>query len=405
MALSTQGQPYLRGGAEFMSAEEITAPDSRGDAWEDLVQDYPKDARFWRYSLPLIPLGNGDFVALYTRDNPDDPPVCYLCHDGCGGSGLLASSFDTFLTAWEQLGYLDLNAISVFTNPDTGLLEPDAFPVEREAIHAIWRGESRPDLVKPAYEMTEAKWNACRQPETLLNWLEQKGMWDERKLRLFNCALCRRVWDQMGEWSQHAVTVAEEYADGKASAAELEAARTALAGGERGHEVDQAMFPGCGSFNPSFLLDLAENPEKLLENGPFMELLGRFGAGLGEAMAFSKSQGKMHQVAYSAINSRDGLSASWHIAENLDEPELTLEKISHAELARHIFGNPFRPVEQSETFPLEIERLAKRLYDGGGSAADLREALQAAGFSELAEHFLQADHPKGCWALDLILRK
>jgi hypothetical protein len=53
----------------------------RFEEWKD---DYPKDARFWEFSLPIIPLGNGDYFGLYVRDNVIDPPVAFLGHEYCG---------------------------------------------------------------------------------------------------------------------------------------------------------------------------------------------------------------------------------------------------------------------------------------------------------------------------------
>src|SRR5262249_5804004 len=43
--------------------------------------------------------------------------------------------------------------------------------------------------------MTEAEWLNCTNPRTMLEFL--KGRARERKLRLFACACCRRVWHLM----------------------------------------------------------------------------------------------------------------------------------------------------------------------------------------------------------------
>jgi hypothetical protein len=51
-------------------------------------------------------------------------------------------------------------------------------------------------------------------------------------------------------------------------------------------------------------------------------------------------------------------------------------------------------------------QLAESLYAGQDCAFALHDALLEAGHAELAEHFRQEkSHPKGCWAIDVILEK
>src|SRR5262245_36603242 len=45
----------------------------------------------------------------------------------------------------------------------------------------------------------------------------------ERKLRLFGCACCRRIWHLLDSSSRNAVAVAEQFADGLVSKEELSA--------------------------------------------------------------------------------------------------------------------------------------------------------------------------------------
>ena len=72
--------------------------------------------------------------------------------------------------------------------------------------------------------VTEAKWLACTDPQPMLTFL--KGRASDRKMRLFICACCRRVWRRLiDRRSRVAVEIGEVFADGAASDAEREAAR------------------------------------------------------------------------------------------------------------------------------------------------------------------------------------
>jgi hypothetical protein len=52
-----------------------------------------------------------------------------------------------------------------------------------------------------------------------------------------------------------------------------------------------------------------------------------------------------------------------------------------------------------------VVQLAESLYNGQHCSFALHDALLEAGHAELAEHFKEKEHPKGCWAIDLILGK
>jgi len=71
--------------------------------------------------------------------------------------------------------------------------------------------------------MEEAEWLASDDARPMLEHLRSKA--SDSKLRLWGCACCRSVWHLLpGEWSRHAVEVAERYVDGMATSADLDLA-------------------------------------------------------------------------------------------------------------------------------------------------------------------------------------
>jgi hypothetical protein len=83
--------------------------------------------------------------------------------------------------------------------------------------------------------MTERKWLTCTDPKAMLDFLRGKA--SGRKLRLFACAGCRRVWGSLqDDRSRGAVEVAERLADGLSSDIESrDAVRQAVAACEERH--------------------------------------------------------------------------------------------------------------------------------------------------------------------------
>ena len=72
--------------------------------------------------------------------------------------------------------------------------------------------------------MTEEEWLICRDLTRMSHLLAER--YSERKRRLFACACCRRIWHLLADpRSRRAVEVAERYADGTATAGELDSVR------------------------------------------------------------------------------------------------------------------------------------------------------------------------------------
>ena len=74
--------------------------------------------------------------------------------------------------------------------------------------------------------MTEAEWLTSTDPAAMLGSVEQGA--SDRKLRLFACACCRRVWNLLSDkFSRKTLTIAERYAD-----AEVTEEKLGFAGGD-----------------------------------------------------------------------------------------------------------------------------------------------------------------------------
>jgi hypothetical protein len=70
--------------------------------------------------------------------------------------------------------------------------------------------------------MTESEWLSATDPELMLAFLEDRA--GGRKLRLFSCACCRRIWHLLSDARvRGAVEVAERFADGLATEQERHA--------------------------------------------------------------------------------------------------------------------------------------------------------------------------------------
>src|SRR4051812_17877837 len=73
--------------------------------------------------------------------------------------------------------------------------------------------------------MTEEAWLTGDDPGELMEVAVARGWVSPRKLRLWACACCRRIWPLLvSECSRRAVEVAERFADGLATEAERAAA-------------------------------------------------------------------------------------------------------------------------------------------------------------------------------------
>jgi hypothetical protein len=226
--------------------------------------------------------------------------------------------------------------------------------------------------------MDEATWMACTNPTRMVDFLRCSGKVSARKLRLFACACCRRIWDRFPDpCNRSLVATVEDHPDGNYDDPELNDAL--IASSAREWE-----FGG----EPAFWV--AKN-------------LGR---GFYKVTAAQSAVGVAVQVAV--------------LAGGEHERQAEMEK--QAALLRDVFGNPFHPLPPINLSLLTwngglIRTLAQAAYDDRllpsgeldpARLGVLADALTDAGFTdaELLEHLRgEGPHLRGCYGVDLLLSR
>jgi hypothetical protein len=240
--------------------------------------------------------------------------------------------------------------------------------------------------------MTEAEWRACGEPARMLFFLIGKpgdplrafceGEVGGRKLRLFACACVRRVWHLLDDpRSRTAVELAERYADGQASRAELAA----------------AAYPGADDAIVAAAEAARDDAGK-----------ARWEAAVAAARAAS-GQGAWYPAQGGSYYSRRavGLSAGARSEGR--------EGRHQCRLLRCILGAPLRPPRPPDPLWLAwgggtVPKLARAVYDGRRfeDLPVLADALEEAGCADaewLGHLRGPGPHARGCWPLDLLLGK
>jgi hypothetical protein len=213
--------------------------------------------------------------------------------------------------------------------------------------------------------MTESEWLECADPDVLLKWLQKskRHQVSGRKLRLFSCACCRRIWHLLSTSSREAVEIAEAYADGLVSEKKVEQTRDSLKGDGQG-------AVGWALWLPSMTYLEVTRPETAAR------------------------------------------SVAGYAAMGLDD-EAT-ESAEQCGLLRDVVGNPYRPAGIEPTWLSwnkgTVNKLAQAIYQKRAfdEMPILADALEEAGCSnpEILAHCRQpAQHCRGCWVVDQIIGK
>ena len=226
--------------------------------------------------------------------------------------------------------------------------------------------------------MSETEWLMATEPQAMLRFLEGSGAATDRRLRLFACGCCRRIWEVMTDRrSREAVEVAERFAEGTLDWQEMRAAYENACDAEydraSGHDAtDSAASSG------------------------------------GVAAAYAA--GNLASIGY-VISSA---------GEAVEESLWAEESAAQAAALRDIFGNPFRPLSPLAPPLLGwnnglLRQLAHAAYEHrelpSGHLDRSRLAILADGLldagcedGELIGHLREAGpHYLGCVAVDAVL--
>src|SRR5262249_49702202 len=230
--------------------------------------------------------------------------------------------------------------------------------------------------------MTEKEWLRSFEKGKMLLYLKPNAT--ARKLRFFACAFPRQhIGLFQDERSSMALDIAEDFADGKASAEQLASANSMS----------------------EFLVDW----DTLVPDW--------------------EGEWAVHPLAkMAALTCRaDAFDAAWLVPQMISDityyggadPDFPKSKLEAAEkdldqfhpLLLDIFGNPFRPVtlERACLTP-KVKTLAQAIYDDRAfeRMPELADALAEAGCSnqDILSHCRgPGPHVRGCWVVDLVLEK
>lgn len=222
--------------------------------------------------------------------------------------------------------------------------------------------------------MTEAEWLASDNPFPMLDFVRGKS--SDRKLRLFACGCCRRIWSHLpSEMEGKAVTLAERFADGLTDPATL---------GIASADVWESYLVGYEKSDMQWCC-------------------------ASTAAQFTSIPGERFKERHELLNL---IANAAGVIESTEKKTVHESRAEFVTVFAEIFGNPFRPIAADPAWlTFDVLTLANGIYEE--RAFDrmpiLADALQDAGCenTDILNHLRDpnATHVRGCWALDLVLGK
>jgi hypothetical protein len=189
--------------------------------------------------------------------------------------------------------------------------------------------------------VTEAEWLTCIDPKPLLAFLRGKA--SGRKLRLFACARCRRIWHQVGDARfRKAIEMAEQVADGLATEADCQtASKQAIAlVGDWGREPGPLHLDGAARY--AALAAAWAGTPGMEEDAAAMARM----AEIEEAQETEMAKPQCSAWAMEVVAVRD----TWR-----------------ADLLHDLFGNPFCPTTLDPVWLTSqdgaVQKLAQSIYN------------------------------------------
>ena len=242
--------------------------------------------------------------------------------------------------------------------------------------------------------MTEAEWLTCTEPQNMMEFLGRKA--SNRKLRLFACGCCRRIWNLLSDVrSKRAVDLAEAFADELADQSSLESVT-----------ADLALIPNryYGTFGLIMREILHQPVEQEGVEALLDVLLDHDEWATGAILASYCAVVSPSLAPEVAVTTAAMARARPQFAEML-----RAERVSQSVMIRDIFCNPFRPISSHPSWLTHtVISLAQGIYKD--QAFDrlpiLADALEEAGCTtaEILDHCRQpGPHVRGCWVVDLLL--